>query len=118
MNIHAVQQQSQGAGVVNPHAQFGIGEVFTRAAVIAVAVGGEAGRGDGVVHVARLSAVAHRAAGFQAVAPGAETAVIAAGFQGWWRFAGCGFHVNHAAGGVAVQCGKRPAQHFHACHAV
>ena len=102
-NIHAVKQQSQLAGVVDAHAQFGIGEVLACCAVVSVAVSNKAICGDGVVDIARLRAVAHGTAGFHAVVPGAETAVVAAGFNCGWLLAFLGAHIDHAAGRVTVQ---------------
>ena len=117
-HIHAVENQAQLAGVVDAHAQLGVGEIFTRPAVVAIAMGGEASGGDGVIHIPRLGAVAHRAGGLQTVAPAAVAAVIAAGLDGVRLTPGFGGHVNHPAGGVAIEGGKRPAQHFYALNAV
>ncbi len=44
-----LKDQCQLAGIVNPHAQFGVGEILPRTAVIAVAFGGEAGGGYSVI---------------------------------------------------------------------
>ena len=111
-NIHAVKQQGQFAVVINAHAELRVGEVLTRAAMVAGAVSGEAVGGNHIVDIARMAAVADRAGRFHTVMPGTEAAVVAAGFESGRLAAGLGGGVNHPAGGVAVQGGKRPAQYF------
>ena len=75
-------------------------------------MGGEAVGGDHIVDIARMGTVADRAGCFHAVMPGTEAAVIAAGFESWRLGAGLAGSVDHPAGGVTVQSGKRSAQHF------
>ncbi|GAR58665.1 hypothetical protein NGUA15_00408 [Salmonella enterica] len=64
LNVHTIKNQREFTDIVKAHAQFGISQIFSRAAVIAVAVGGETGSRYRVIHVARLCAVTHRARGF------------------------------------------------------
>ena len=108
-NIHAVKQQGQLTDVIDAHAELRIGEILTRAAMVAEAVGGEAVGRYHVVDVARVAAVAHRAGRFHTVMPGAKAAVVAAGFDSGRLASGLAGGVDHAAGGVTVQGRKRPA---------
>ncbi len=117
-DINAVKDQAQLANVVDAHAKFGIGQVLTRTAVVAIAAGNKAGRGDGVVHVTCLSTVSGCTGGFQAVAPATVAAVVAAGFDSRGLLTGFGSDVNHAAGGVTIQGREGAAQHFDALDAV
>ncbi len=111
-NIHAVEQQGQLTDVIDAHAELRVGKILTRAAMVAGAVGGEAVGGNHVVDVARVAAVAHRAGRFHTVMPGAKAAVVAAGFDSGRLASGLAGGVDHPAGGVTVQGGKRPAQHL------
>lgn len=114
VNRDAVEHQRQGADVVQPHAELAVAEVFPRGAVIAVALGGKAGAGEGVVNVAGLGAVAGGAGCFHPVAPGVVAAEIAAGFQRRRLGAGYRINVDDPARGVAVQRGIGAAQYLDA----
>ena len=116
-DIHAVKQQGQLTDVIDAHAQFGVRQVFAGAAVIAVAVSGKAVGRYGVIDVPGMRSVADGAGRLQAIVPGAEAAVIAAGFDGWRLAAGLGRHIDHPAGGVAVQRRERTAQDIEAIDA-
>ncbi len=117
-DIDAVKDQAQLADVIDAHAEFGVSQVFTRAAVVAVAAGDETGRGDGIVHVACLSPVSHRTGGLQAVAPATVAAVVTAGFYSRRLLASFGGDVNYAARGVAVQGREGTPQHLYALDAI
>ncbi len=115
---NAVKHQRQRTDVVKPHAELPVAQAFLRAAVIAEAVGGKAGTGEGVIDIPRLRAIAGSTAGFYAVAPGTKAAKVGARFQRGRLAAGGGINIHHATGGIAIQCRVRPAQHFYLAHRI
>ncbi|MNT02280.1 hypothetical protein D3C72_1367700 [compost metagenome] len=81
--------------------------------MIAKALCREPGTGNSVVNVTGVGAVAGCPGRLDAITPGAVTAKVRTGFKARRLLAGFGFHIHHAAGGIAVEGGKRPAQHLH-----
>ena len=64
-----------------------------------------------------MAAVANGASGFHPVVPGAEAAIVAAGFHGGRLGAGLAGDVDHPAGRVTVQGREGAAQHLNGVNA-
>src|SRR5690606_12891064 len=58
----------------------------------------------------------HRTSGFKAVAPGSETAVVAARFNGGRLLSGFGRDIYHTARGIPIQGRERAAKDFNILH--
>src|SRR5690606_29798112 len=109
-DIDAVDDDGQPAVVVKLHAELGVAQVLARGAVVTITIGGKPVGADHVIEGIG------RPAGLDAVVICGIAARGGRRLYAGRRFAIFGEYLHDAARRIAVQRGKRAAQHFDARH--